>query len=263
MSVTFTMLVGLPSSGKSTFAEKLQRIYGNGTTETVIVSSDSYREKNYGKEEIQGNNNKLFEEIHNDILKYLSEGKNVIFDATNLIRKFRVSIVQRLPKEVIKECIVIATSYGRCLERNNLRERKVPVNVIDRMWKSFQIPSFTEGFDMIDFEYDYDESAYDIEEYLNFADLYDQQNPHHTMTLGRHSRCVAEILKENKADSHVVLAGLLHDNAKPMTQTFTNMKGEPSEFAHYYFHEGCSAYEAMFYLDSKIVKINLVTIGSF
>jgi len=231
MSTTFTMLVGLPASGKSTFARKLKSIYGEDKTE--IVSSDAYREKNYGNEATQGDNVKLFEEIHGDILKFLSSGKNVIFDATSVFRKHRVTLLQKIPSGVIKEAIVIATSYARCLERNKLRERSIPEVVITRMWKSFQIPMRTEGFDLIDIEYDYDENDYNIEEYLSFADNYDQKNYHHSLTLGGHSRKVGEILmNEVKADYHVVLTGLLHDCGKPMTQVFTNMKGEPSEIAH-------------------------------
>lgn len=253
MSVTFTMLVGLPASGKSTYAKKLQEIYG--LDKTVIIESDSYREKFYGSPEIQCDNNKLFEIIHLDILGELGDGKNVIFDATNISRKHRVALVQKLGTDVVKECIIIATSYGRCLENNEKRSRVVPKVVIDRMWKSFQIPTYTEGFDIIDIEYNYDKDSYDIEEYLSFADNYDQVNPHHSMTLGKHSRKVAEIVSESKVDEWVRLAALLHDCGKPSTQVFTNMKGEPSEIGHYYNHENCGAYEAMFYFDNKIVRM--------
>lgn len=254
MSVTFTMLVGLPGSGKSTYAKKLKKVYGDDVTS--IIESDSYRERLYGGSEIQGDNNELFKLIHEDILEKLSNGINVIFDATNISRKNRVSIAQKLSNNVVKECIIIATSYSRCVERNNSRERKVPKNVIDRMWKSFQVPTYTEGWDVIDIEYDYDKKYYDVDEYLHFADNYDQMNPHHSMTLGGHSRKVAELVSQNHVDNWVRLAALLHDCGKPMTQVFTNMKGEPSDMAHYYGHEGAGAYESLFYLDEELVKFN-------
>lgn len=253
MSVTFTMLVGLPASGKSTYAKKLQEVYG--LDKTVVIESDSYREQFYGSSEIQGDNNKLFSVIHSDIIKLLDGRFNVIFDATNINYKNRIALMQKLGTDVVKECIIIATSYGRCLENNEKRSRVVPKIVIDRMWKSFQIPTYTEGFDIIDIEYNYDKESYNIEEYLSFADNYDQANPHHSMTLGGHSRKVAEYVSESKVDEWVRLAALLHDCGKPMTQVFTNMKGEPSEMAHYYSHENCGAYEAMFYLDDKIIRL--------
>lgn len=254
MSVTFTMLVGLPGSGKSTYARTLKNAYGDDVT--TIIESDSYRERLYGDPAIQGDNNKLFESIHSDVLEKLSEGTNVIFDATNILRKHRTALVQKLSNNVVKECIIVATSYPRCLERNEKRERKVPKEVVDRMWKSFQVPTYTEGWDIIDIEYSYDKDSYSIDDYLSFADNYDQMNYHHSMTLGGHSRKVAEFVSESHVDDWVRFAALLHDCGKPMTQVFTNMKGEPSEIAHYYSHENCGAYEALFYLDEKITRLN-------
>lgn len=254
MSKTFSLLCGLPGSGKSTYAKKLQEVYG--LDKTIIIESDSYRERLYGSPEIQGDNNKLFDVIHKDVLSSLASGMNVIFDATNIARKHRVALTQKLGTDVVKECIVIATSYSSCLENNNNRSRVVPKVVIDRMWKSFQIPTYTEGFDVIDIEYNYDKESYNIEEYLSFADNYDQANPHHSMTLGGHSRKVAEYVSESKVDEWFRLASLLHDCGKPMSQVFTNMKGEPSEIGHYYGHENCGAYEALFYLDEKIIRLN-------
>ena len=251
MKNSFTMLVGLVANGKSTYANKLSKLYNN----SIIIESDAYRKKNYGNESVQGDNNKLFEEIHNDILENLSLGSNVIFDATNLSRRNRLSLLNKLPKDVSKECIIVATQYEKCLEQNRNRERRVPEEVIDRMYKSFQVPTFTEGWDLIDIEYNYNKEDYSIEEYLKFADNFDQKNYHHSLTLGGHSRKVGDLLREQKVDEHIYLAGLLHDCGKPMTQVFTNIKGEPSEIGHYYNHENCGAYEGLFYMDDKTTKM--------
>lgn len=252
MSVTFTMLVGLPGSGKSTYARTLKEAYGEDVT--VIIESDSYRERFYGDPAVQGDNNKLFEVIHSDVLEKLAEGTNVIFDATNISRKHRVALVQKLSNNVVKECIIVATSYPRCLERNEQRERKVPKEVVDRMWKSFQIPTYTEGWDIIDIEYDYDEDSYSIEDYLSFADNYDQMNYHHSLTLGGHSRKVAELVSENKVDEWVRLAALLHDVGKPLVQTIEHKDGV--EIARYFNHSNIGSYESLFYLENKLIRIN-------
>lgn len=252
MNQRFIMLVGLSGSGKSVYAESLNKAYDN----SVVIESDAYREKEYGDASVQGDNNKLFGKIHADILSNLAEGKTVIFDATNLIRKNRMSLMNALPKNLEKGCVIIATEYSKCLEQNQKRERQVPIYVIDRMYKSFQVPTFSEGWNWIYVEYNYEKENYSIEKYLSFADTYNQDNHHHSLTLGQHSRKVGEILKDKKVDEHVYLAGLLHDCGKPMTKVFTNMKGEPSEIAHYYGHENCGAYEAMFYLNDLIVRTN-------
>lgn len=89
MKNSFTMLVGLPGSGKSTYAQKLKNLYGSDNTE--IIESDEYRRLSFGSPEIQGDNNKLFTMIHNDILNFLKGGRNIIFDATNISRKTLVS----------------------------------------------------------------------------------------------------------------------------------------------------------------------------
>ena len=81
-----------------------------------------------------------------------------------------ISLLNKLPKDVTKESIIVATQYEKCLEQNKNRERKVPEEVIDRMYKSFQVPTFTEGWDLIDIEYNYNKEDYSIEEYLKFAD---------------------------------------------------------------------------------------------
>ena len=57
MKNSFTMLVGLVASGKSTYANKLSKLYNN----SIIIGSDAYRKKNYGNESVQGDNNKLCE----------------------------------------------------------------------------------------------------------------------------------------------------------------------------------------------------------
>lgn len=245
-SPSFIMLIGLPGSGKSHIAD----LMSNGNR--IVISSDSYREKLYGNESIQGDNSVLFAQIEHDIIENLNLGYDVILDAVNIWRKHRVSLLQKIPVGVWKEAVVVATQYGKCLERNAQRERVVPEFVLDRMVKSFQVPTYTEGFDFIDFIHYYNPEDYSVEEYLNFADGFDQENHHHSMTLGGHSRDVGRILKESGADYHVFLAGLLHDCGKPFTKVFHNMKGEPSDIAHYYSHENRGTYEAMFYLNNKV-----------
>lgn len=245
MNNSITILVGLVGSGKSKYAEYLSNVYRN----VVVVESDAYRERVYGDSSIQGNNHLLFEEIHRDINLYLSEEKNVIFDATNISRKHRKALLDKIPSGVVKECIIVATEYEKCIAQNKSRDRFVPELVIDRMYKSFQMPTFTEGFEVIDIVYNYERDNYNIDEYLKFADSYDQKNYHHSLTLGEHSRKVAKTLENQSVPEHVRLAGLLHDCGKPATQVFTNLKGEPSNIAHYYNHENCGAYDSLFYLD--------------
>ena len=240
--------VGLPCSGKSTWAKEFKEKEGVGNY--IIIESDEYRTHLFGNKQDKETNTKLFEIIHGDIYQALSVGRNVILDATNLSQKHRKTLLQKIAKlNVHKTCVLFATSYDICLERNEKRERKVPIEIIKRMRENFNVPMYNEGFDNIEIIYSYNNAEYNISDFLNMADEFDQKNVNHTMTLGYHSTAVANYMLENKVDDHIYLAALLHDVAKPLTQVFTTFKGEPTEDAHYFSHDNCGAYESLFYLN--------------
>ena len=57
----FTMLMGLPGSGKSTFANEV--VTADSLT-SVLISSDSLREELFGDVNDQTHNTEVFEEMH-------------------------------------------------------------------------------------------------------------------------------------------------------------------------------------------------------
>jgi len=243
---TFYMMVGLPASGKSTKAKEIASNIG-----AILVESDNYRKELYGNESIQGDNHKLFQIIQDDVIRHLKNGHSVIMDATNTSRKRRVSFLQKINKlDVGKVCVFMATSIPLCMEYNNDRDRKVPVDVIMRYWKTFNIPLYTEGWDFIDVYLNYDLRRYSIDDFIDRTISFDQRNPYHSRTLGEHSLAVSRYMTEvNKVDAYIATAALLHDNGKEYTMRFKNNKGEKTEIAHYYSHENVGAYESLFYLD--------------
>ena len=60
-------------------------------------------------------------------------------------------------------------------------------------------------------------------------------------------------IAEKKVDNWVKLAGLLHDCGKPYAKVFSDIHGNPTDISHYYGHDSIGTYEAMFYLNDKIV----------
>lgn len=80
---------------------------------------------------------------------------------------------------------------------------------------------------------------------------YNQENPHHSMTLGHHCEAVGRYLIKNKL---LYNAGLLHDCGKPFTKSFINSKGEETDVAHYYQHHCCGAYDSLFFAYPDGVK---------
>jgi predicted kinase len=241
------MLGGLPGSGKSSCAKKLKEQLA---VPSVIISSDGVRGELYGDESVQGDNSRLFEIVHQRIADALEQGNNVIFDATNLVRKHRVTLLEKLKRfDIKKGYILLATDLKTCLERNNNRNRVVDKQVIIRMLKTFNVPLSTEGWDFVDIFYDYSPLQYDIfSEYQSVASLFNQENPHHSNTLWGHSIKVhVECIEKCPLEPVLSTASILHDCGKLYTKVFTNARGEPSDYAHYYGHENVGAYESLFY----------------
>lgn len=245
MKPTMTMMIGLPASGKSTYAKKLA-----DETSAVVLSSDALRWELFGDETNQEHNPQVFQELHKRAKDLLRSGRNVVYDATNINSKRRRAFLNELKKiDCTKECIIMATPYEQCLDNNKNRARQVPEWVIERMYRKWQTPHWFEGWDNFCVEKDSEYFFYPHEMADSLLD-FNQHNPHHSLTLGEHlwkayDLCEVDSFYEYEARD-ILTACLLHDCGKPFCQTFKNAKGEPSDIAHYYNHEHVSAYTALF-----------------
>lgn len=246
----FFMMVGLPCSGKSEHAKNLAAEHN-----AEIFSSDSLREEIFGDVNHQADNETLFKELHKRIRDCLASGKNAVYDATNINYKRRMEFLKSVNKTPCeKNAILMATPYEICLERNAKRERKVPEEVIKRMYMNFWVPAKYEGFDNVQIVYS--EGAENSKGYpIHWLDTvrdYDQGNSHHSLTLGEHcEKAWKFICEDSKKIGHVNLslrvAAILHDEGKPFTRTNVNKKGEFTEEVHYYNHQYISAYDSLFF----------------
>lgn len=247
---TLTLLIGLPGSGKSTHA---------ASQSAVIHSSDALRQELYGDMNCQDNNADLFVILHSRIKQDLLDGKDVIYDACSINKKRRTAFLAELKNiPCYKKCVVFATTYETCLENNANRERKVPEDVIKRMYMHWCPPDYSEGFDEIRIKCNYGDSASRLkytQEYL-FAptcgiDFFDQENSHHNLTLGEHCRMAQKFIIENYPEKQMLqVAALYHDNGKVFTKTRLNAKGEDDGQCHYYQHHCVGAYDFLFYADT-------------
>ena len=226
------MLVGLPGSGKSTYAKEIVETFDS----YIVLSSDYYRKFLYGDENDQTHNQDVFSSLYYDMRKYLNQGKTVIFDATNINMKDRRRCFDAIKevKNLSVMAMVVNTPFAECVYRDSLRERKVGYNVIDKMRRRFEFPQYFEGFNHISLvnTHNYDaEFRNNIEQCMaNF----DQKNPWHSYTLGEHSNRVAQQFDNNDIRYE---AGLLHDIGKLYTITF-----DENNVAHYYNHDNVGAY---------------------
>lgn len=238
----FIMMVGLPGSGKSTIAERMAE-----EKNTIILSSDQLRKELFGDENSQENNEKVFAILHREIKNNLKAGNNVIMDSTNISSKRRRAFLRELKNISCKKiCAVVETPFAMCLALNDARDRVVPYEVIERMYMNWNTPYWFEGWDNIH-RYHSNYCGYEnIGDWqLNYM-LFDQDNWHHSNSLGKHSLLTGKELLRYE-DEALYAAGCLHDCGKPFTKSFKNSKGEETEAAHYYRHENVGAYDSLFF----------------
>lgn len=222
----FIMLVGISGSGKSTYTKKL-----NGT----IISSDNYREVLLGDVNNQDNNSQIFETMRKDVINLLENKKDVIYDATNLSRKYRLHLLKELkhkfPNERFECHIIVAHPYD-CIRRQELRDRKVPKEVIYKQIAMFQVPHKQfEPWD--DIKIINNATVHiSIEDYLERTIGFEQTGKYHKEDLYTHIKAVMNNLKD---DEELSLVAEWHDIGKLFTRTSKDGN------YHFYGHENVSA----------------------
>ncbi len=230
------LLVGIPGSGKTTYAKEYARTH----EETVHLSSDLIRAELYGDEFTQGDPVRVFGLMQKRAIEALNGGKSVLYDATNMTRKDRSGIIAACPRHAQVEAHIIWAPIETCIERDARRDRTVGRAVIDKMLKRFQAPYYDEGFDSIEIvkTYDFDVILYAQKCMNNMKIPHD--NPHHTLSVYDH--CIEASSQIEDTQSDLYYATMIHDVGKPYVKSFTDSKGNPCETAHYYQHQCVGAY---------------------
>ena len=149
MNNTLYITVGLPGSGKSTYAKEF--IKGK---EIEYLSSDSLRAVFGKSEEDQTVTPLVFGHIKKKVDEFLKDGKNVMVDATSVNHKERSDYINTAKKYGAKVvAIVFKMDRQGLIERNKKRGeqggRVVPDWVIDKMLAKFEEPSYSEGIDVM------------------------------------------------------------------------------------------------------------------
>lgn len=230
----FIMLVGLPGSGKSTYANKF-----NGY---AVISSDAIRAEisNVNDQTI---NDVVFRTMFDRTVKALKNGEDVIYDATNINAKKRRNLLKELKSRVTGVsyyCHVIVCDLFECLKRNDERERKVPEDVIYRMCSQFNVPTHDEGWTDILF---YRNSVKTDLDKIMFANkLIPHDNPHHTLSIFEHMMQASNYYFNNNSSFNNIVykACKYHDIGKYFCKKF-----DENGVAHYRGHEHFGAYLMM------------------
>jgi predicted kinase len=274
------VLMGIPASGKSTYAEKLKE------EGKIVLSSDELRLELYGDVDHQDNNGHIFNTLFTRAREQLKLGNDVVIDATNINSKKRIHLIQQEFKHHDnKEAYAFMTPYHNCIQHNNMRDRVIPTHAIKRMYMNLQIPTFEEGWS--DIKFIMCRSTKDVEYFSTFranleklitdpnqshkkligaladviypfSNIYDlpQDSKYHAFSVSRHTYYVwhylinhADVQAMGEDDRLAVLwTALFHDTGKFETKTFEGRNRETSRYAHFYGHENVSSQHALHYL---------------
>lgn len=144
------ILIGIPASGKSTLAQQMLRAHSGLY---AYVSPDRVREELYGCMTIQGEWTAIWAKVIRSIEQAKALGQDLIYDATNYKRKYRREVIQVLREEGFHQItgIYLPTPLWICLNRNQLRPRQVPEDVIMDMHRCLVLnpPQLSDGFDRL------------------------------------------------------------------------------------------------------------------
>jgi predicted kinase len=143
------VLVGIPGSGKTTFARRLL----SRCRAMCWVSPDLIRERLYPgyergqAEHRQMNHRRVFSIAYRELAEALEAGQDVIFDATSLTVASRRRLLRSAERyDAIPIAHYFPIALPPALARNAHRHRRVPAGVIARMHAILVPPRREEGF---------------------------------------------------------------------------------------------------------------------
>lgn len=162
-----------------------------------------------------------------------------------------MAFLKQIPSNVRKVAVVAATEIEIILRQNSARPRKVPENVIMRMYKTIQMPRKDEGWDSIIIE-SHPNNSKGLDDYLCAAKGIEHDNPHHSANIYEHMTLAADYVNNYSGEielsiSHkeiAYLAAKYHDIAKPIVKSRILWSGKEDDHSHYYNHAEVGAYLA-------------------
>lgn len=142
------MMIGLPGVGKSHFISV-------SDMKAIILSSDMYIEhyaESLGKtyndvfKDYVAEANELFFEDLKEAARY---NQDIIIDRTSLTVKSRKKILDMFPNHTKFAQVIMASTEKHELQLKQRIGKSIPEEVMERMKKSFEYPTYNEGFQYI------------------------------------------------------------------------------------------------------------------
>lgn len=263
--VNVVIMIGVAGSGKSTYIENIRK---NTSKVTFSFESDYYRKIMYGSLEEGNNHNKeVFERMNEEFFGMIEwcnnlEVESTIFhDATNLNRRKRRNLytqIKRLKCDTKVTAVVNFASMETLLENNNKRpeEKKVPVDVIENMYKTIQVPrvrvdcdeigvtgeKFFTGYPMYNIDEVFELSSGKMcKELAKVRESH--ENPHHLESIAEH---IEMCVKNAGDDIEMKRVAIFHDLGKSICKEV-----RADGIARYFGHASVSSYYFLNYIYCK------------
>lgn len=150
------VLIGVPGSGKSTWSAKHKAASGK---DYDVVSSDAVLDR------IASEKGLKYSDVFEDYIglatseskrkfdEAVTAGRNIIFDQTNVSKKKRKGILQKVPKHYRRVAVVFNTEDKEVERRLKARAeatgKHIPAFVMKDMYSRWEAPTRDEGFDLI------------------------------------------------------------------------------------------------------------------
>ena len=148
----YTMLIGVPASGKSTW-----RNANAGHAE--IISTDDIIEQ------IAASNGQTYNDAFKDNIKFATQiakqriveafnaDLDVVHDQTNITKKSRASKLAMVPKHYHKTAVFFATPPEEEWQRrlNSRPGKSIPAHILDSMVEMLEMPDPDEGWNIIEY----------------------------------------------------------------------------------------------------------------
>jgi len=146
---TFTLLIGVPHSGKSTLANLMLSKY---PTKRSVISSDAIRlelldYKSTGIAFDQSREPEVWKIVREKTYKELGKinVQECILDATNVTKWSRMDFIEMGRENNRKvKFIVLNISIAEVLKRNNARQRNIPEDILQKFFEIYQKPGKNE-----------------------------------------------------------------------------------------------------------------------
>lgn len=153
-SIRLVVLIGLPGSGKSSFANTLLC----HCPQRHLIATDTIRSHLFGDAAIQGSWLKVWREVGRQFRQTAQQiaagqASEAIYDATNAVRRDRRRVIA-----LARTCgfttiigVWLNTPLADCLQRNQQRDRQVPEAIILQMHRRLMgaPPALEDGCDRL------------------------------------------------------------------------------------------------------------------